>query len=510
MKQISSLKILGLCTMLLYTTQVSAQDFPLVTPEPSCEVQGLANFIQSVYGRYIISGQMNDRWVPRILSVSGKEPAMVAYDFDGITPSQGFRNRDVPKATSWVNERGGIAQFSWHWIRPDGVGDYYDLDFDLRGALADTNSANYRAIIRDIDLAAAELIKLRDVGVPVIWRPLHEAEGGWFWWGAHGGDALRTLWRIMFERMVHHHRLNNLIWVWTSYVGDPNRPNWYPGDHMVDHIVYDYPDGNSWTAFNRTFGNSGKIFGIGENGRLPDPANFSREPWSYFLTWDYMINPVGVDRGQNSDDWIRHVFNHERVLTVDELPDYKACTPPPPPPPKLPEDNQARLQPVTVSSTDLGVHARRNAVDGDLASRWSSAYQNNQWIAVQLPSNMPVNRVVLHWEAAYASAYEVQVSQNGNTWTTVHRATNGQGGREEIQFNPVQASHVRILGVERATQWGISLFELEVYQHLAGTVRVQDQLNTINDTDKSNHKIDAAGRNMPQHKIIHHTPFFKN
>ena len=96
-------------------------------------------------------------------------------------------------------------------------------------------------MIRDIDAIAVELTKLRDAHVPVLWRPLHEAEGGWFWWGAQGPKNYVRLYRLLYDRLTKVHKLDNLIWVYTS----GGKPEWYPGDDVVDIIGADaYPDDN--------------------------------------------------------------------------------------------------------------------------------------------------------------------------------------------------------------------------------------------------------------------------
>ena len=76
----------------------------------------LLQFLNDVYRKKIISGQMNDSYLNYILTTTGKEPAMMGYDFDGICPSQTKGNGDADKAINWVKNRGGIAQFNWHWI----------------------------------------------------------------------------------------------------------------------------------------------------------------------------------------------------------------------------------------------------------------------------------------------------------------------------------------------------------------------------------------------------------
>lgn len=104
-----------------------------------------------------------------------------------------------------------------------------------------------------------------------------------------------------------------------------------------------------------------------------------------------------------------------------------------------------------------------NAVDGSLTSRWGSQYSDAQWFSVDLGALTAINRVVLNWETAYASAYQIQVSSDGTTWNTIYSTTAGAGGTEEVKFNTVSARYVKMNGIKRATQWGYSLFEFLVF-----------------------------------------------
>jgi hypothetical protein len=103
-----------------------------------------------------------------------------------------------------------------------------------------------------------------------------------------------------------------------------------------------------------------------------------------------------------------------------------------------------------------------NAVDGRPDTRWSSKFSEPQWITVDLGRTEEITRVSLNWEAAYATAYEIQVSDDNESWKTIVNVTNGAGGIDE---HTVSASgrYVRILGTKRATPYGNSLWELEVY-----------------------------------------------
>lgn len=119
-------------------------------------------------------------------------------------------------------------------------------------------------------------------------------------------------------------------------------------------------------------------------------------------------------------------------------------------------------KPVTASSQENGATTAAGAVDGDLGTRWSSAFSDPQWLQVDLGAAAALDRVELRWEAAYARAYRIEVSTDGTTWSTVHSTTTGVGGTETIPVS-VAARHVRMQGLTRATGYGYSLWEFQVY-----------------------------------------------
>ncbi|MGW6739976.1 ThuA domain-containing protein [Streptomyces sp. NPDC055025] len=127
-----------------------------------------------------------------------------------------------------------------------------------------------------------------------------------------------------------------------------------------------------------------------------------------------------------------------------------------------PATDLARGRPVTVSSVEPGsAHVGANAVDGDPATRWSSAYSDPQSITVDLGSVRTLQRVRLTWETAYGRAYTVQASADNQTWRTVNTTTAGDGGVDDIAVSGT-ARYVRVQGTARATQWGYSLWDLAV------------------------------------------------
>ncbi|MFE9425266.1 discoidin domain-containing protein [Kitasatospora sp. NPDC006697] len=123
----------------------------------------------------------------------------------------------------------------------------------------------------------------------------------------------------------------------------------------------------------------------------------------------------------------------------------------------------AQGRPATASSSENpGAFPASAAVDGNLGTRWSSAFSDPQWLQVDLGSSQQICQVQLNWEAAYAKAYQIQVSDDGSTWTTVYSTTNGPGGNETLNVTG-SGRYIRLYGTQRATQYGYSLWEFAVH-----------------------------------------------
>ncbi len=128
-------------------------------------------------------------------------------------------------------------------------------------------------------------------------------------------------------------------------------------------------------------------------------------------------------------------------------------------------DGLAVGKPVTASSNLArdGATSPAAVADGDPSTRWSSEFSDPQWIAIDLQKPTRISRVELHWEAAYATAYTIEVSADGKNWQKVFSTENGKGGIESITFAPVEARYVRMTGHRRATPFGYSLWEFRVF-----------------------------------------------
>jgi beta-galactosidase len=125
--------------------------------------------------------------------------------------------------------------------------------------------------------------------------------------------------------------------------------------------------------------------------------------------------------------------------------------------------NLAQNKPATSSGNENDGLGPLNAVDGNLTTRWSSSFVDNAWLQIDLGSPLLVDKVVINWEASYGKAYQIQVSNDAKTWTTVFTQSAGLGGVENITFAPISARFVRMYGTIRATQYGYSLYEFAVY-----------------------------------------------
>ena len=309
-----------------------------VTSGASQEAQSLLTFFADTYGKKIISGQQ-DGWrrtnglsaeLNYITNTTGKLPALLAMDVAGYTdesPRRDMNHLLANRAADWFNQRNGIVEFCWHWRAPMNEPAFYtkETTFDISRAVTE-GTPEYAATLRDLDLIADELEILRDAHVPVLWRPLHEANGRWFWWGAGGPEPFKKLWRMMFENFTVKHHLNNLIWVF-SPGAETDLAEWYPGDAFVDIIGTDhYPmDGNHGAAKDvfdelTKMTRGTKLIALGENGPIPDPDLVVREKagWLFFTTWS-----GGILFEKTTPEQLRDYYNNPYVLNLGDLPDLK-------------------------------------------------------------------------------------------------------------------------------------------------------------------------------------------
>ena len=269
--------------------------------------RALYAYLSSIYGKKILSGQQDLAWADWITNLTGgKTPALVSVDLMDYSPSRTERGTVSTAVEDAIthHKRGGIVSVLWHWNAPAGLYDteenkwwsgFYTraTDFDIAAALSSTTNANYTLILRDIDAIAVQLKRLQTAGVPVLFRPLHEAEGGWFWWGAKGPEPAKKLWGLLHDRLTGYHGINNLLWVWNSLL-----PEWYPGDHTVDILstdVYTQGNGPISAQYNQlvALGNDTKMIAAAEVGAAPLPELLQayEAHWLWFAVWgDTFVN----------------------------------------------------------------------------------------------------------------------------------------------------------------------------------------------------------------------------
>lgn len=227
------------------------------------------------------------------------------------------------RAIAW-HRSGGIVTLCWHWGAPD-IGTGYEnskKDFDVARALTPGTPQN-AAMGRQMAHVGDLLTQLRDAGVPVLWRPFHEFSGDWFWWGKHGPEAFKALWRLMYEYFTRSRGLDHLIWV-LGWAGQNVDARYYPGRRYVDVAGADiYVDDHGPLA--AMFGRVKAIVRdtvpicLHENGPVPDPARLGpKADWLWFMTWHtrWLTDPA-----QNTPEQLRAYFASERYVTKDELPE---------------------------------------------------------------------------------------------------------------------------------------------------------------------------------------------
>jgi len=305
----------------------------LVNPNASPEALELHGFLVEQYGKSILSGQQTLKNALELKRDYAIMPAVAGFDLMEYSPTRvehGASADEVEDMLMW-HDLGGIVTLAWHWNAPTELinsaeqpwwkGFYTEgTTFDIAETLMHLESENYQLLIRDIDAIAVQLKILQEHKIPVLWRPLHEAEGGWFWWGAKGAEPTKELWKLLYDRLTNHHQINNLIWVWNS-----EAPEWYPGDDVVDIVSIDtYTQPGDYNPISNRYDHlvelvkDKKLVAMTENGPIPDPDMLEdyQAHWSWFCTW---TEEFIKDGKHNSKEHIQHVLNHEYVITLDEL-----------------------------------------------------------------------------------------------------------------------------------------------------------------------------------------------
>lgn len=346
----------------------------LTDSDATSETKALMKYLKSVYGNHILSGQqeiygggMNgdgnmEKEFDWLLENTGKLPAIRGFDMMNYNPLYGWEDGTTERLIDWVTKKGGIATVCWHINVPIDfknytLGDEVDWkdctykNYQSSNGTFDTSKAvvegtkEYEYFMAAVDDLAEQLLLCQEAGVPIIFRPLHEAQGNegnygdgtaWFWWGDRGAEVYKELWKLLYTTLTEKYELHNLIWEFNSY-NYANSPTWYPGDDYVDIVAYDkynvennrddgLSSGPNVSAISRIFNylynlvDGGKMLAISECDTVPTVENMTVEDagWLYFCPWygDYLMS----ERYQDPET-LSEIYNSDYCITLDELPE---------------------------------------------------------------------------------------------------------------------------------------------------------------------------------------------
>ena len=309
-----------------------ALNYGPVDENATCGARSLLTYLQKQYGNAYISGQQDAASLDWVTENIGKTPALQGNDFIDYSPSRvafGASSHAVEDAVTH-NTAGGINAFVWHWNAPTDLyntatepwwSGFYTAatSFNIQTALAEgPDGSDYQLILRDIDAIAVQIKRLSDSNIPILFRPLHEPDGGWFWWGAQGSAPFKQLWDILYDRLVNYHALHNMLWVCNTLKAD-----WYPGNDKCDIATVDIyadagdhsPQTQEYDSLNTLTGGA-RVLALAEVGEIPDPEQqHSQEtPWVYWMTWSGTYISGGT---YNSESFLETVYNDNYVVTLD-------------------------------------------------------------------------------------------------------------------------------------------------------------------------------------------------
>ena len=342
-----------------------SDDHP-VSQNTNPETLELYRWMKSFYGKQVLSAQMlgnsHDNDFLTYYYYTDDIPAMKGFDFIFKTTPYGDGEDWTQMAIDWHTKSGGIVYFCWHWNVPCDINDpnnngtafyvpgAHDGDpgttFDIAKAIT-PGTKEYERAVHDIDLIAHELQRLESAGVPVLWRPLHEASGSWFWWGIKDKEQVQhqcyqKLWYMIFDRLENYHKLTNLIWVWN---GQSNHCQVHENTYDIAGIDV-YPSSENHTVLESDYNKlkklsaDGKMLALSECGYIPDSdelaKNMDNVKWLFYMPWNSsgMGDGAFIYKGTNliglptlnedriSVEMLKKVMASDTVITWSELPAF--------------------------------------------------------------------------------------------------------------------------------------------------------------------------------------------
>lgn len=301
-----------------YLTQLSAQK------------KSLAGVQVNEYEVYIDCTSMD-----RLKEQTGKVPAVLGLELMNAIAYPPYSSYFVDRALTHT-AKGGLVTVAWHQRNPVEVcprGEYYECSKKamtaetLRAMLTQGTKENnlWRA---DVHAMAKTLHKLRAAGVVVLFRPYHEMNGGWFWWGKQ--EALPDLWDALYDELVGREKLDNLLWVWSVDRDAPDASRYFPKRHKPDITGTDmYENDANTPKYAAAKANLSKLapkapFAVTEVGLAPGSKILDEINPSWVLLWGDMINVNWTWNGDcpwcNKPEQIDAFFKLPRILTLDEMP----------------------------------------------------------------------------------------------------------------------------------------------------------------------------------------------
>lgn len=297
----------------------------------------LLAFLEEQAGHRIITGQ-HTQTVPMeeisyIKEVTGKEPKLRGFELLGYSPNINYQDAGkeclteveenkgtLQEAMRFAMESDGILTFTFHWFSPLGGGDksFYseNTDFDPERVLL-PESRERDAFFHDLDRIAELLLPFAEKDIPILWRPFHEADGEWFWWGRKGAKVAGELFKLMYDRFVEKFQLDNLLWVWNGGTAEG-----YPGDDYVDVVSIDvYFETYRKTDYREEYEalvqatSRNKVAALAEVGLLPDMEMMERSkvPFAYFMVWS---KEFCIGEKHNSVENLKKVYQSPYVVTL--------------------------------------------------------------------------------------------------------------------------------------------------------------------------------------------------
>jgi len=334
MKRMIKVVSINFLLMLLISGPImSQQKYEPVNKKASPEAKALLDYLYAISGKNILSGHIDNPkeplWFNRINELTGEYPAVWGGDF--VQYYQKDWSNGLVKETINRHKDGYIITLMWHNVRPQddpssGWKESHQgemTDAEWTELITPGTDLNKKWETR-VDTIATYLKKFRDANIPILWRPYHEMNGGWFWWGdKKGDDGFVKLWKMMYDRFVNHHKLNNLIWVWNA-----NAPRDKENDEAYEYELYfpglEYVDVLAADVYHADYKQShhddllklgkGKVIALGEIGEVPSPEILANQPmWAWFMIWYKFVDKA------NTPEQIKDLYNYPKTLSHGEV-----------------------------------------------------------------------------------------------------------------------------------------------------------------------------------------------